>query len=368
MRAVRAVTSASMAGACRPAVVGVQAQQRGRGSGGQQQGGALGQGAQLGGGQHRAVGEAGGPGSTAPGGHRHGGHGVVADQAADPAGGVLVVDAGADEFDGGRGPQFGHPGLAPHGLTLGQGLQDGDRQDAAGPVVGVQLGQVTDRCHGRGLVQDGDQGRVQPPAAGFGQVHPGAQHPVGQGRDQGGRGPAGVLAQQVEGAGPVDEPVGVQPGQWSPRWGDPGGDRRVAQAAGPGAGGEVDAGPGLVGHVRVPAHGPGEHVEPAGLQGGGRGGVVLVGQPFVDLGDRGAGEVGGQEQPGQQLGGAHRPDRVLLVGDRGDEVPGQAFGLLDGGDAGQGVPPPGLRGAGHALRVEHPRLQPGHGAERSLAV
>ena len=285
---------------------------------------------------------------------------MVADQAADPAGGVLVVDAGADEFDGGRRPQFGHPGLAPHGLALGQGLQDGDRQDAAGPVVGVQLGQVTDRCHGRGLVQDGDQGRVQPPAAGFGQVHPGAQHPVGQGRDQGGRGPAGVLAQQVEGAGPVDEPVGVQSGQWSPRWGDPGGDRRVAQAAGPGAGGEVDAGPGLVGHVRVPAHGPGEHVEPAGLQGGGRGGVVLVGQPFVDLGDRGAGEVGGQEQPGQQLGGAHRPDRVLLVLDRGDEVPGQAFGLLDGGDAGQGVPPPGLRGAGHALRVEHPRLQPGH--------
>ena len=158
----------------------------------------------------------------------------------------------------------------------------------------------------------------------------------------------------------ADELVGPQAGQRPPWWGDPGGDLRVAQAAGPASGGEVDAGPGFGGGVGQPAQRPGEHVEPAGLQGGDRGGVVLVGQPLVDLGDRGPGEVGGQQQPGQQLGGGLGPDGVLLVLDLGDEVPGQAFGFLDGGDRVQRVPPPRLRGAGHALRVEHPRR---HGGE-----
>ena len=75
-------------------------------------------------------------------------------------------DPGADQLDGGRGPELVHAWAAPDVHALLVGLQPGHRLDAAAAEVGVEVGQVADRADVRGLVEHGDQGWVDPPAAG----------------------------------------------------------------------------------------------------------------------------------------------------------------------------------------------------------
>ena len=136
---------------------------------------------------------------------------VVADEAGDVVGEVGVVDAGADEFDGGGGEQFVHPGFAPDASALGAGLQDGHRDDAAGSEVGVQAGEFGDPADVRGLVQDGDQGRVEAAGGGvFGGADGVEEEPVGERGDQGGGGSGAVLGQQVQALPGADERGGVE--------------------------------------------------------------------------------------------------------------------------------------------------------------
>ena len=75
--------------------------------------------------------------------------------------------------------------LAPHGDALLVGLQDGDRDDAARPEVGVQVGQVGDPADVRRLIQRHHQRRVQPPAEPLGAAFGGPHRGVGQRRDHG---------------------------------------------------------------------------------------------------------------------------------------------------------------------------------------
>jgi len=88
---------------------------------------------------------------------------VVADEAGDVLDEGGFVEAGAEQLDCGGAPQGPHPGPAPDRLALGVGLQDGQRQDAPGAQVGVELGQVGDAAHVGGLVQDGEQRRPSRP-------------------------------------------------------------------------------------------------------------------------------------------------------------------------------------------------------------
>ena len=124
---------------------------------------------------------------------------VLADQRGQVAGQAGGVGAGADDFLGGGAPQGGHPGLAPHGDALLVGLQDGDRGDAAGPEVGVQVGQVGDPADVGGLVQHHHQRRVQPPPGPLGPAFGGPHRGVGQRGDQR-RGRRPGFGQQVQGA------------------------------------------------------------------------------------------------------------------------------------------------------------------------
>src|SRR5215213_264254 len=86
---------------------------------------------------------------------------VVADEAGDVLGDAGVVESGTDDLDGGGGPERVHAVIAPHPDALLVGLQDGERGDAAGAEVAVELGQVTDATDVGRLVQDDDQGRVE---------------------------------------------------------------------------------------------------------------------------------------------------------------------------------------------------------------
>ena len=89
---------------------------------------------------------------------------MVADDAGEVFGEAGVIGAGADELDGGGGPELLHPGFAPDPFALGVGLQDRDRHDGAGTQMGVLLGQVPDPADVRDLVQDEQQRRVDPAA------------------------------------------------------------------------------------------------------------------------------------------------------------------------------------------------------------
>ena len=71
--------------------------------------------------------------------------------------------------------------------------------------VGVQLRQVADLADVGGLVQDAQQGRVEPAAADLGGADGGAQHLVGESGHQRGGGAGAVLGQQVQGVGGVGE-------------------------------------------------------------------------------------------------------------------------------------------------------------------
>ena len=72
-----------------------------------------------------------------------------------------VVDACPDQFDRRCRPQAIHSVFAPHLLSLGVRLQDGDKDDAARASMGIQLGQVANRCDVRGLIEQREQRRVQ---------------------------------------------------------------------------------------------------------------------------------------------------------------------------------------------------------------
>jgi hypothetical protein len=79
--------------------------------------------------------------------------------------------------------------------------------------VAVQLGQVSDPTHVRGLVEDHDHRRVDPAAVPLGGAHGLTHHPVGQRRDQR-RGRAGaVLGQQVQALARPHERRRVELGQ-----------------------------------------------------------------------------------------------------------------------------------------------------------
>jgi len=83
---------------------------------------------------------------------------------------------------------------------LGVALQDGHRDHPAAAEVGVERGEVADPADVRGFVEDRDEGRVEAAAVGFGGADRGPQHPVGEGRDEGGGAAAAVFAEQVEGS------------------------------------------------------------------------------------------------------------------------------------------------------------------------
>ena len=109
---------------------------------------------------------------------------MVADEAGDVLGEAGVVQAGADQPDGGAGPERVHAVLAPHADALLVGLQDRDRGDPARAEVAVQLGHVADPADVRRLVQDDEQRRIEPPARGFGRAGGCAQGRIGEGGNQ----------------------------------------------------------------------------------------------------------------------------------------------------------------------------------------
>ena len=127
---------------------------------------------------------------------------VVADQPGQSLQEGVVVDAGADEFDGGGGPEGVHALGAPHPDALLVALQHGEDLDAAGAEVAVELGQRLDGADVRGLVEHGDHGWVEAAAAGLGGEFGDLEDPVDQGGDDRGGGAGALLGQQVHGRRP----------------------------------------------------------------------------------------------------------------------------------------------------------------------
>ena len=119
----------------------------------------------------------------------------------------VVVDAGADELDGGRGPEGVHALGAPHPDALLVALQHGQDLDAAAAEVAVELGQRLDGADVRGLVEHGDQGWVEAAAAGLGGEFGDLEDPVDQGGDDRGGGAGALLGQQVHRRRPHRRPA-----------------------------------------------------------------------------------------------------------------------------------------------------------------
>ncbi len=135
---------------------------------------------------------------------------MVADEPGEVLGVAGVVDAGADEFDGGGGPQGVHALFSPYSDALPVGLQDRDGDQAAGAQVGVQPGQVGDLADVRGLIQHDPHGGVEAAAGGFGAADRGAHDLVDEGGDQRTGGAFVVLGQQVQRVAAGGETVDVE--------------------------------------------------------------------------------------------------------------------------------------------------------------
>ncbi|MCI0687613.1 MAG: hypothetical protein L0Y54_10305 [Sporichthyaceae bacterium] len=188
----------------------------------------------------------------------------------------------------------------------------------------VQVGQVGDAHDVGGLVEHGDQRRIDATTGPFGGGHGGAHDGVGGcGDDPTGRTVA-VLAQQVHGVGAVDERVGKEL-RGSRVRGDPRLDGGVEQARGHLPGGLVDA---LASFDRAADRAVpllGQRGEPAAVQHVDGLPVDGVGQPGEHIGDGSVLAGGGVEQRGEGVvrGGGPEIAPGGGVGDgRGEQVAG----------------------------------------------
>jgi len=114
----------------------------------------------------------------------------------------VVVDAGADDFDGGGGPEGLHALFAPYSDALLVALQHGEDLDAAGAVVAVELGECSDRADVRGFVEDGDDGWFEASAGCLGEEFGDLEDAVDERGDDGCGGAGAFLGQQVDRGAP----------------------------------------------------------------------------------------------------------------------------------------------------------------------